>query len=193
MQGGKLEAFQAELQTIRSACAVGRIIHAGGGLVRVSGLAEAAALGDRVRIDARTGPIGGEIVEIRSDGAEILPEGAGDGLRIGDPVLHLGAARIAPDDSWIGRIVDADGGAADGRPLAPGPRARPLRAPPPSPATRRRLGPRLASGLAAFDTLLPVVRGQRLGLFAGAGTGKSRLLGALGRGLTADVAVIALI
>ncbi len=58
---------------------------------------------------------------------------------------------------------------------------------------RRRLGPRLATGLAVFDTLLPVVRGQRIGLFAGSGVGKSMLLGRLARGVAADVVVIALV
>ncbi|HAW47356.1 MAG TPA: flagellum-specific ATP synthase FliI, partial [Roseovarius sp.] len=61
------------------------------------------------------------------------------------------------------------------------------------PATRRPLGPRLETGMAVFNTLLPVVRGQRIGLFAGSGVGKSMLLGHLGRHMQADVVVVALI
>jgi flagellum-specific ATP synthase len=193
MQGRTLSTLAAELRAIRPGRAVGRIVQAGNGLVRVSGLAEAAGLGDRVRLAARAGAIGGEIVDLTEAGAGILPEGSGEGVRVGDPVLHLGPGEIAPDDNWIGRVIDADGRAADGRRLARGATPRPLRAAPPPAATRRRLGSRIATGLAAFDTLLPLVRGQRIGLFAAAGVGKSRLLGALGRGLEADVTVIALI
>jgi flagellum-specific ATP synthase len=123
----------------------------------------------------------------------VLPEGPAEGLAIGDRVEHLGPAVLAPDDGWIGRIVDPAGTALDGRPLRAGRAARPLRAPAPAAASRRRLGPRLATGLAVFDTLLPVVRGQRIGLFAGSGVGKSMLLGRLARGVAADVVVIALV
>jgi flagellum-specific ATP synthase len=193
MQGRRLTGLAAEIAEIRPARAVGRVARAGGGLVHVTGLAEAAALGDRVRLEARGGALGGEIVEVRTDGAEILPEGSSEGLRVGDAALHLGPARIAPDDGWIGRIVDADGRSLDGRPLPSGAVARPLRGSPPAAVTRRALGPCLETGLSVFDTLLPIARGQRLGLFAGAGVGKSRLLGALGRHMEADVTVIALV
>jgi len=66
-------------------------------------------------------------------------------------------------------------------------------APPPLPADRRGLGERIETGFAAFNTLLPIVRGQRIGLFAGSGVGKSTLIGGLARRLDADVTVIALI
>src|SRR5690606_27439408 len=100
---------------------------------------------------------------------------------------------LAPDRGWIGRIVDPFGRPLDGRPLAPGGRARPVLSAPPPPAQRRRLGPRLATGLAVFDTILPVARGQRLGLFAGSGIGKSSLLAQLARGIEADVVVLGLV
>lgn len=193
MQKGGLAGLRAELEGMRAARAVGRVARAGGGLVSVAGLAEAAALGDVVRLETATGVLGGEIVEIHREGASVLPDGAGDGLRVGDAVVHLGPATIAPDDAWLGRIVDANGRPLDGRPLRPGLSPRPLRGMPPPAVTRRALGPRLATGLATFDTLLPVARGQRLGLFSGSGVGKSSLLAALGRGLEADVAVIALV
>jgi flagellum-specific ATP synthase len=68
-----------------------------------------------------------------------------------------------------------------------------LRAPAPPAATRRRFGNRLETGTAIFDTLLPLVRGQRIGLFAGSGVGKSSLLAKFARGVDADVVVIALV
>jgi flagellum-specific ATP synthase len=115
------------------------------------------------------------------------------GLAIGDAVDLAGRADLAPGQGWIGRIVDPFGAPLDGRPLMPGPEARPLRARPPAAARRRPLGARLATGMAVFDTLLPLVRGQRIGLFAGSGVGKSRLLARFARGVEADVVVIALI
>ena len=74
-----------------------------------------------------------------------------------------------------------------------GPVLRPLRTEAPAAASRRRLGARLSTGVAVFDTLLPLVRGQRIGLFAGSGVGKSSLLAKFARGVDADVVVIALI
>jgi len=68
-----------------------------------------------------------------------------------------------------------------------------MRAPPPPATTRRAMGARLPTGLAVFDTLLPIARGQRLGLFAGSGVGKSTLLSQLARRVAADVIVIGLI
>ncbi|MEM1430655.1 MAG: FliI/YscN family ATPase [Pseudomonadota bacterium] len=188
-----LAALGAEVGALRPRRAVGRIASLGKGLVQVSGLAEAAALGDVVRIGAGAAPVGGEIVELHGGGAVILPEGSGEGLRIGDPVLHLGPAALAPHAGWVGRIVDADGRPLDGRPLAPGVIAKPLRHPPPPATERRLLGPRLATGLAVFDTMLPIVRGQRIGVFAGSGVGKSRLMAAFARGMEADLSVIALV
>ncbi|WP_225027221.1 FliI/YscN family ATPase, partial [Xinfangfangia pollutisoli] len=70
---------------------------------------------------------------------------------------------------------------------------RALTGAPPPPAERRALGERLATGVAVFDTLLPLVRGQRIGLFAGSGVGKSSLLAKFARGVAADIAVIALV
>jgi flagellum-specific ATP synthase len=127
------------------------------------------------------------------DEVDILPEGSVDGLAIGDRVTHLGPGDIAPDDHWIGRVVDPFGAPIDGRPLLRGTATRPLRGAPLNPTRRRPLGDRLATGLAVFDTMLPIVRGQRIGLFAGSGIGKSTLMGQLARGLDADVVVIALV
>jgi flagellum-specific ATP synthase len=105
----------------------------------------------------------------------------------------VGSDSFAPSDDWIGRVVDPFGHPLDGRPIRRGTHNRALRAPAPGASARRRLGPRLATGLAVLDTLLPIVRGQRIGLFAGSGVGKSMLLARLATGIACDVAVIALV
>lgn len=161
------------------------------GIISVSGLNAHASVGDRVRISLQSGHIGGEIVGLRQSVAEILPEGEPEGLSIGAGVELLFAPRISPDDSWIGRVIDPFGSPLDGRPLLRGDAARPFRREAVSAINRKRMGERLGTGLAVFDTLLPLARGQRIGLFAGSGVGKSRLLSRLARGVDAEIVVIA--
>lgn len=184
------DALMAEIATIGLAMPVGRVAEVARGTVRVTGLEARARQGDRVEID---GGLGGEVLQLTRDGMTVLTDGAPDGLAIGAEVVLLGQAGIAPDDSWIGRIIDPFGRPLDGRPLFRGAQMRDLRAAAPAAASRRRLGDRLSTGVAIFDTLLPLVRGQRIGLFAGSGVGKSSLLAKFARGVDADVVVIALV
>lgn len=183
------EALQSRIASIRAVYRVGRIAEVCPATLRVSGLSGSAALGDRVLCGAGSG----EVLRLSPDFVTVLPDRSTEGLSIGDPVTLLGPATIAPGDHWIGRIVDPDGAPLDGRPLLGGGCGRALRASPPPAAQRKRLGERLATGQAVFDTLLPLVSGQRLGLFAGSGVGKSTLLGNLARGVQADVIVLALV
>jgi flagellum-specific ATP synthase len=184
------DPLRAQLRAIRSTQNVGHVTALGRDHVRVAGLDRVAALGDRVRIGEA---LVGEVLRIDAEGCIVMPEGAPDGVRLGRPVTHLGPASIAPHHTWLGRVIDPDGQPMDGRPLFPGPAAYPLLAPPPPPAERRGLGQRLRTGYAVFDTLLPIVRGQRIGLFAGSGVGKSKLIAALAQEMTADVVVIGMI
>ncbi|MCE6960923.1 FliI/YscN family ATPase [Cereibacter sphaeroides] len=171
----------------------GRVTEIARGTIGVSGLTAGTGLGDRVMIQGANGPVGGEVLRLSREETIVLPDGSVDGLTIGDPVELVGPAEIAPSDSWIGRIVDPLGRPLDGRPLFRGPVARSLRSPAPAAASRRGLGPRLQTGTAVFDTLLPLVQGQRIGLFAGSGVGKSSLLAKFARGVSADVVVIGLV
>lgn len=187
------EGLRAELQAVPVVTRVGRVQDIGRGTLTLSGLSEGTGLGDRVILHGPSGPVGGEVLRLSREGVTILPDAPIEGLSIGARADLAGRAEIAPDASWIGRIVDPFGRPLDGRPLFPGAAQRPLRAPAPEAARRRKLGPRLATGVAAFDTLLPLVQGQRTGLFAGSGVGKSMLLSKFARGVEADVVVIALI
>lgn len=189
---GIFDGLLAEIAGVATVRRVGRVIETRRGLAEVGGL-DAAAIGDRVLIHSRDAAAGGEVLRLSPGRCSILPDASGDGMAIGDRVELLGRAEIAPDDSWIGRIVDPAGRPLDGRPLLRGPRPRALRALAPPAASRRRLGVRLGTGTAVFDTLLPLVRGQRIGLFAGSGVGKSSLLARFARGVEADVVVIALV
>lgn len=186
-------ALRAEIAAVPRCRRIGRVAELGRGTVRVTGLSSGTALGDRVLIVGQRRAVGGEVLRLARDGLTVLPDGLSEGLAIGDAVELVGRAEIAPDDSWIGRIVDPLGRPLDGRQLFRGPVARPLRGPAPAAASRRSFGPRLETGVAAFNTLLPLVQGQRIGLFAGSGVGKSSLLAKFARGVSADLVVIGLV
>ncbi len=189
---GIFDGLRAEIAEIEPVRPVGRVVESGRGTFIVAGL-PMAALGDRVAVETGAGALGGEIVRLSTSGATILPEDDPEGLILGARAVLLGPATIAPDASWLGRIVDPTGRPLDGRPLMRGRQRRAMTGPPPPAAERRAMGERLATGIAVFDTLLPLVRGQRIGLFAGSGVGKSSLLAKFARGLAADVVVIGLV
>ena len=173
---------------------IGRVSSVEGNLVRVLGLGAVCRIGDLVRVWRREGPVlTGEIIQLHGEEVTMLPDMPPDGVSIGDRVALRSRTGIAPTDGWIGRIVDPFGQPLDGAPLLPGSESRELKASPPPPAQRRGLGDRIETGMTTFNTMLPVVRGQRLGLFAGSGVGKSSLMGRFARQVQADVAVIALI
>lgn len=190
---GVFDGLRSEIAGVDRIWRIGRIAEVGRGTLGVTGLSQGVGLGDRVMIRGLGAALGGEVLRLSQGAITVLPDGSAEGLSIGDAVELVGPAEIAPDDSWVGRIIDPFGRPLDGRPLFRGPKARNLRAPAPAAASRRRLGERLETGVAVFDTLLPLARGQRIGLFAGSGVGKSTLLGKFARGVAADVVVIALI
>lgn len=173
---------------------IGRVCAVEGGVIRVTGLQGHAHLGDQLSLTpGRGAPIGGEVLQLGPDTITMLPNTPADGVCLGDRVALIGPDGLAPCDAWIGRVIDPFGNPLDGRPLRSGGTPHALKMAPPAPATRRVLGQRLSTGMAVLNTLLPIVRGQRVGLFAGSGVGKSSLLGHLARHMEADVVVIGLV
>ncbi len=162
--------------------------------VEIVGLQVCATIGDLVELTPRAAaPILAEVVRIDDTRTTVMTYEEPDNISIGDEARHIGPAELTPSPNWIGRIIDAFGRPLDGAPLPQGNTDVPLRAGPPPAAARRALGPRLRTGLSAFDTMLPLVSGQRIGIFAGSGVGKTTLLADLARGVDADVVVIGLI
>lgn len=189
-----LSALRAEIAALKPDHRIGRVVSVEGDLVRVAGLSRQASLGDMLRIRREgAAPLDGEVIRVADGEIAMLPDEAPLGVRLGQSVVLRGGTGIAPHESWVGRVIDPFGRPLDGRPILRGVRHRPLGARPPAPAQRRPLGERLETGMAVFNTFLPIVRGQRVGLFAGAGVGKTSLLGCLGRNMEADVVVFALI
>lgn len=171
----------------------GSIIGTEENLVAVTGLSAFSSIGDMVSLPSQTGSQLGEIVALRAGSALVLPAESARGCALDAPVKLVADAGISPDKSWLGRVIDPFGKPLDRRPMANGPIRRSLQMSPPPAAERKRLGARLETGLAAFNTFLPLVGGQRMGLFAGSGVGKSTLLADICRGVEADVIVLALI
>src|SRR3546814_5214601 len=100
---------------------------------------------------------------------------------------------VRPSSAWLGRVVDAAGRPLDGKgPLSPGP-ARSLCATPPPAFARKRVGGKMDTGVRTIDVFAPLCRGQRIGIFAGSGVGKSTLLSMLARNADADAIVIGLV
>ncbi len=182
-----------QIGTLRAVKECGRISSVKSGVLRISGLNHRARLGDVVGVHSAEHTFEAEVIGLEENELIALPERSPAGCAIGDSSEYRGARRIAPDQSWLGRIIDPWGRPLDGRPLMGGTRPVSLDQSPPAAARRRGFGERMSTGLNVFDTVLPLVRGQRMGIFAGSGVGKSHLLGQLAGGVNADVRVIALI
>ncbi|KIN74548.1 FliI/YscN family ATPase [Sulfitobacter guttiformis] len=189
-----IDGLTAHIATLRAVRPVGRISRADGAALHVIGLAPNASIGDGMQVyRKRAAPLRGEVVQIIGDTVVMLAEEPTDGVSLNDRATLISRSIIAPSTHWLGRIIDPMGRPLDGKPLLRGAVACPLLCPPPNAADRRPFGTRISTGLAVTNTMLPMVKGQRMGLFAGSGVGKSTLLGKFARHMTADVVVIAMI
>ena len=176
--------------TGKVAAVSGLLIEARGGLSRLS----VGARAEIVRGGAND-PLPAEVVGFRDAKALLMPFGPVEGVSPGaDIKLVADGAAVRPTTAWLGRIVDAFGNPIDGKgPLPRGPHPYPLRAAPPAAHSRDRVGERLDLGVRALDTFVTTCRGQRLGIFAGSGVGKSVLLSMLAREASCDAVVVGLI
>lgn len=170
-----------------------------GRVTRISGLLiEAtlpqAAIGAGVVIDGEHGAVAAEVVGFSGSRALLMPVHETLGLREGARVrLAADASSVPVSSALLGRVVDPMLQPLDGKPLVPGAARAPLNAPAPSPMRRRRIQKVLATGVRAIDVCLTIGEGQRVGIMAGAGVGKSVLLGMLARSADADVIVTGLV
>lgn len=165
-------------------------------MIEVSGVGHAVGIGDSVVIEKPGQSLLGEVISVSGARVRVLMFSSTEAARIGDRAFISAQDRIQISDAWLGALVNYRGEVQMRRTLNESPGktiAVPLQRPALSPAVRKPLGPRLNSGLNVTDTLLPICRGQRMGLFAGSGVGKSTLLGKLAGRMSADRVVIALI
>ncbi|MDP3633515.1 flagellar protein export ATPase FliI [Phenylobacterium sp.] len=173
----------------RVAAVNGLLIEARGGLTRLS-------VGARAEIERRADKhLQAEVVGFRETRALLMPFGPVEGVAPGAEIRidPMGSA-VRPTRAWLGRVIDAFGDPIDGLgPLPQGPAAYPLRAAPPAAHARGRVGERLNLGVRSMNVFTTCCRGQRLGVFAGSGVGKSVLLSMLAKESDCDVVVVGLI
>lgn len=193
MMQTNLDDLITQIRDMEPVSRSGHVTRVSSGYADVTGLSVAARLGDAVRIQSGAVTTGGEVISLDQKTVTVMTFDPEAELAVGDPVVLTGRATLKPAESWIGRLIDPLGQPLDGRPLQVGPRAVPLRAKAPPSGRRKALGERIGTGVAALDTMLPLVRGQRIGVFAGSGVGKTTLLGHLAGAMEADCAVIGLI
>ena len=155
------------------------------------------AVGDLVRIISRGGQIKlAEVVGFKDELAVLMPLGDVDGIGPDSEVEPTGKPlSIQCGEGLLGRVLDGVGRPIDGGPELTGPGfvEWPIMRDPPDPLARKRVTESLSMGIRAIDGLLTVGEGQRVGLFAGSGVGKSTLMGQIARGSDAEVVIISLI
>jgi flagellum-specific ATP synthase len=190
---GAIAAAVAGAKALNRPRAEGRVRAIRGIAIHVSGLA--AAIGDTCVIGADAGrlPIPAEVVGFDGSDAVVMALGDANGIAPWDRVQNEHRPLAVPIGAGLlGRVVDALGRPLDGGPPIQG-SLRPLHATPPSPLARAPISQPIETGVAAIDGMLTCGKGQRLGVFAGSGVGKSTLMGQIARSRAGQVNVIALI
>jgi flagellum-specific ATP synthase len=189
-----LSRLANEIEALETRRFEGRVTGLSGALIEATGPMEALGLGARATVHGARATRG-EIVGFRGDRALLAPYDSIEAIRPGARVVLEGDAPVVrPSRAWLGRVIDCFGQPVDGEgPLAQGMRPHLVRAPPPSAHARSRVGGRLDVGVRALNIFAALCRGQRMGVFAGSGVGKSVLMSMLARGAAADVIVIGLV
>jgi len=190
-----VKSLLSDLDRIPPVRYFGRVEGVQGLLVEAGGLGRSLSVGDRCRIVARDRTVMAEAVGFREGRALIMPFSSLDGVGLGcrvevvdtNPVLY-------PHPGWLGRVINAMGEPVDGKgPLPVGDVPYAVRNKPPPAHARQRVAGKVDLGVRAMNAFLTVCRGQRMGIFAGSGVGKSSLLSMMARHTSADVSVIGLI
>ena len=174
--------------------AFGRIAGIRGLLVEVSGPLHLLSVGQNLRVETRAGSVLVEVIGFEGDKALCMPFAGLDGVRLGaQAAVVQDSGFVRPTNGWLGRVINAFGEPIDGKGALPVGPMRPIRDVPPSAHARARVGERLDLGVRALNTFITCCKGQRLGIFAGSGVGKSVLMSMLARNTASDVSVIGLI
>lgn len=139
-------------------------------------------------------PIVSEVIGFKGEVVLLMPLGEMTGIGPGSKVVATGhSLHVDVGENLLGRILDGLGEPIDDRPKPSVKKKYPANSAPPNPLTRDRITEPLSLGIKAIDGLLTVGKGQRIGIFAGTGVGKSTLLGMIAKNTSADVNVIALV
>jgi flagellum-specific ATP synthase len=191
-----LQALVSAIDAIDEVEVFGRVKAVQGLLIEVVGPVRELKVGGRVLIEtSQGGSLAAEIIGFRDGHALCLPFGPITGVRLGCRAVfksHDGA--VYPAMSWLGRVIDANGEPIDGKgPVARGAEPYDLRSMPPAAHDRVRVGPPIDLGVRSLNSFTTVCDGQRMGIFAGSGVGKSVLMSMMTRNAAVDVTVVGMI
>jgi flagellum-specific ATP synthase len=191
-----MKALAEQIGDIDGVNIYGRVVGVRGLMVEIAGPIHAMSVGARIVIETGGNRfIPAEVIGFSGSNAVVMPFGGLEGVRRGcRAVIATAASQVRPSPAWLGRVINAMGEPIDGKgPLVQGPSPMPYRNSPPPAHSRKRVGAPLDLGVRALNTFLTCCRGQRLGIFAGSGVGKSVLLSMLACNVDADITVIGLI
>jgi len=191
-----LQDLAADLEHLPTVALRGEARTAVGMTLEVAGLRRALAIGDRCAVETADGrELPCETIGFRNGRSLVMAFGGTEGVAEGDAArIDDAVSAPRPGPGWLGRVVDALGRPIDGKgALVDGPVARSLRASPPPARARRRVGKRIDTMVRAVDVFTPICRGQRMGIFAGSGVGKSTLLSMFAKRAMTDVVVVGLV
>ncbi len=191
-----MQSLVAAVERLDPLTVSGRVAAVNGLLIEVRGGLSRLSIGSRAEIVRRgDSPLPAEVVGFRDSRALLMPFGPVEGVSPGAEIrIDDRGSAVFPTKAWLGRIIDAFGQPIDGLgPLSQGVTGYALRAPPPPAHARGRVGERLDLGVRAMNVFTTCCRGQRLGVFAGSGVGKSVLLSMLARQSDCDAVVVGLI
>ncbi len=187
----RLDRLDDRISSLRPGKAEGKVVSVTGVTLTATGLE--ASIGEVCRVLGLNEHILAEVVGFREGRSLLMPLGEVGGIGPGAKVVGLGhPLQVRVGEGLLGRVVDGLGRPLDGRPLPPGKDLPVFRAAPPA-LERAPIHQPMATGVSSIDGFLTLGRGQRMGIFAGSGVGKSTLLGMVSREAEADVNVIVLV
>ena len=191
-----LDNVLSEIAKLDECCYYGKVTAVQGLFVEVSGIRSDLSIGDRCNIFTVNGKkVPCELVSFRGGKLLFMPYGSLEGIGLGCRVeVENAAPVIYPHPSWLGRIINSFGEAIDGKgPLLKGSKPYYIKASPPPAASRDRVCGKVDLGVKAVNAFLTICKGQRMGIFAGSGVGKSTLMSMMAQNTDSDVSVIGLI
>lgn len=191
-----LKAFIKELDQVSDSIYYGEVTAVKGLFIEVSGIRDKLSIGDRCNIlDANNKPIPCELVSFENEKLLFMPYASMDGIGLGSRAEVVDAKPVIyPHHTWLGRMINAFGEPVDDKgPLIKGDEPYYIKSSPPPAGKRQRVEGKVDLGVKAVNTFLTICRGQRMGIFAGSGVGKSTLMSMMAKNTVSDISVIGLV
>lgn len=192
-----LAALSSEIEDMKPIKIIGKVVSVRGIIIECKGINEFVSIGSRCKVqnNVRDIKVLCEVVGFSNDTVLLMSFGDTEGVGAGSEVIvYQHENTICPDDSWLGRVINALGEPVDDLgPIKPGEKEYLLKSTPPPAHKRNRIGGKIDLGVKVIDTFVSCCYGQRMGIFAGSGVGKSVLISMLTKYANTDVKVIGLI